>query len=144
MIEYVDDCDEVLSPGDHVAYSQILYMHHCIYVGNGLAVHLTYSGVEEDLFEQLVGKFPFWVIEHDNAYSPEIIVERARSKMHEKNDYNIIFNNCEHFCEWACTGFAWSHQVFGTLGMGLLLGPLGHILGQISNDGGCQKYKLRL
>ena len=139
---YVDDCDEVLSKGDHVAYSRLLYAHHCIYIGKGWAVHLTDKGVVKDLFEDMVGSSEFWVIEHDNGYSRKKIVKRAKRKVNGYDKYNLIFNNCEHFCEWCCTGFAWSHQVFGSVGLGFL-GPAGHVLGQIANDGGCQKYRLR-
>ena len=143
MIQYIDDCDEVLNPGDHVAFSRGLYTHHCIYIGDGWVIHFASDGITKDLFDDIVGSNAFWVIEHDNGYSPRKIVKRAKKKLYGNDKYNLVSNNCEHFCEWCCTGYAWSHQVFGTLGMGVLFGPLGHVLGQISNDGGNQKYKLR-
>lgn len=45
-----------------------------------------------------------------HLYSPEETVERARS-MIGKSDYNIIFNNCEHFALWCKTGVKESKQV---------------------------------
>lgn len=44
------------------------------------------------------------------VYSPEETVERARSKVGEK-EYNLIFNNCEHFAIWCKTGIHKSTQV---------------------------------
>lgn len=43
-------------------------------------------------------------------YSPEETVERAESRLGEKN-YNIATNNCEHFAVWCKTGKSESTQV---------------------------------
>lgn len=43
-------------------------------------------------------------------YSPEETVRRARSKLGE-SEYNLIFNNCEHFAIWCKTGVSKSEQV---------------------------------
>lgn len=43
-------------------------------------------------------------------YSPEETVERAESQLGE-GDYNLVFNNCEHFAVWCKTGVHESSQV---------------------------------
>jgi hypothetical protein len=43
-------------------------------------------------------------------YSPKEIVRRARSRIGE-NDYRLLTNNCEHFCNWCLYGVNRSAQV---------------------------------
>jgi hypothetical protein len=44
-----------------------------------------------------------------NVYSPEVIVERALSRLGER-EYALFHNNCEHFAVWAATGVSFSEQ----------------------------------
>ena len=44
------------------------------------------------------------------AFTPEEVVERAQSRMGERN-YNLLVNNCEHFAVWCKTGISDSKQV---------------------------------
>ncbi|RYH55903.1 hypothetical protein EVY07_21620, partial [Enterobacter hormaechei] len=41
--------------------------------------------------------------------TPEIVVERARNRCGEQN-YNFLFNNCEHFAVYCKTGVSESEQ----------------------------------
>jgi hypothetical protein len=41
-------------------------------------------------------------------------VHRARARLGEDR-YNVLTNNCEHFCEWCVQGEPRSHQVDGLL-----------------------------
>lgn len=45
-----------------------------------------------------------------HLYTPEETVERAKSRLGEKN-YDLAINNCEHFAFWCKTGISDSHQV---------------------------------
>jgi hypothetical protein len=45
-----------------------------------------------------------------SPYSPEEVVRRARSRPGE-NDYRLLTNNCEHFCNWCLNGVSHSAQV---------------------------------
>lgn len=57
--------------------------------------------------------FPFSAFsffESYKLYSPEETVQRARKELGKKN-YNLFFNNCEHFAIWCKTGIHESHQV---------------------------------
>lgn len=49
-----------------------------------------------------------------HLYSPEETVWRAKSRLGETN-YNLLFNNCEHFAIWCKTGISESHQVNGVI-----------------------------
>ncbi len=43
-------------------------------------------------------------------YSPDEIVERARSKIGEER-YSLLLNNCEHFAIWCATNVSESQQI---------------------------------
>ena len=45
-----------------------------------------------------------------HLYTPEETIERAKSRLGEKN-YSLEGNNCEHFAFWCKTGISDSHQV---------------------------------
>lgn len=111
--------------GAHLSSGRTGYTHHGIYVGDGKVVH--YSGLANGLSkgnicETTIEKFnlgrdKITVITHPNPseyFTPIEIVKRARSRIGE-NDYNIIFNNCEHFATWCATGTASSEQVKRTV-----------------------------
>ncbi|MCR5347518.1 MAG: lecithin retinol acyltransferase family protein [Fretibacterium sp.] len=98
-----------------------VYDHYGIYVWNpssdqASVVHYTdeeghdFSGVvrETPLGDFLQGASEFSVCRfkptnHSCIYSGEETVSRARSKL-GCGDYNLLFNNCEHFAVWCKTG----------------------------------------
>jgi hypothetical protein len=94
------------------------YDHHGVYVGSGTVVH--YSGlsgfwqcgqVEEVSVSQFANGHPVKIADHlGSPYSAEEIVRRARSRLGE-NDYRLLTNNCEHFCNWCVSGVSRSAQV---------------------------------
>jgi hypothetical protein len=47
---------------------------------------------------------------YKNSFPPEVIVERAKSRLGE-DSYSVFNNNCEHFCLWCITGEHTSAQV---------------------------------
>jgi hypothetical protein len=104
--------------GAHLTTSRWGYYHHGVYVGHGRVVH--YSGlsgfwqcgpVEEVSLFQFVGGRPVRIVPHpESPFSPEEIVRRARSRLGE-NDYRLLSNNCEHFCNWSLSGISRSAQV---------------------------------
>jgi hypothetical protein len=90
-----------------------------VYVGAGRVVH--YSGlsgslwqcgpVEEVSLPRFADGRPMQIVEHPySPYSPAEIVRRARSRVGE-NDYRLLTNNCEHFCNWCLSGLSHSDQV---------------------------------
>ncbi|MGE8653361.1 MAG: lecithin retinol acyltransferase family protein [Acinetobacter gandensis] len=110
-----------LQSGLHVKVSRGVYTHHGIYIGDNQVIH--YSGfaeafkkgaIEQTSLESFLGGVDdFKVVNypsHQNIYSLEEIVHRAQSCLGE-DDYNLFFNNCEHFACWCVTGKSRSEQV---------------------------------
>jgi Lecithin retinol acyltransferase len=103
--------------GAHLTTLRRGYTHHGIYVGYGRVVH--YSGlsgfwqcgpVEEVSLSRFAVGCPVQVVNQERAsYSPQDIVRRARSRIGE-NDYRLLTNNCEHFCNWCVCGVSRSAQ----------------------------------
>lgn len=62
-----------------------------------------FMSVALDLYHLLQG-------ETYHLYTPEETVERAKSRLGEK-DYNLATKNCEHFAIWCKTGISESTQV---------------------------------
>ena len=104
--------------GAHLTTSRRGYNHHGVYVGRGRVVR--YAGlsgfwqggpVEEVSLSRFVNGHPMRIVDHlESRYSPDEIVRRARSRLGE-NDYRLLTNNCEHFCNWCHSGVSHSAQV---------------------------------
>lgn len=101
-----------LTPGMHVVAHRIGYQHHGIYIGDGQVVaYLLDTGVTVCSWSTFADGDKVTVYEHDDAlYSADEIVDRALDRVGE-DDYNLVFNNCEHFANWCITGQAKSYQV---------------------------------
>ncbi len=103
--------------GAHLETSRVGYNHHGVYVGHGRVVH--YAGfcrrwragpVEEVTLCGFSMGHTVRIIEHPTCtYSPQEIVDRARSRLDERN-YRLLTNNCEHFCNWCIRGLSYSAQ----------------------------------
>ncbi len=90
---------------------------HGIYIGNGRVIHyasrICYPGglIEEVSMVQFgrgravrVGRQP------DGASRGQNVVLRARSRLGERR-YDVVRNNCEHFCNWCQFGEHRSSQI---------------------------------
>ena len=98
---------EVPPVGSHLITPRALYTHHGIYVGNGRVVH--YAGLAHGWIRGPVEEVPLERFAHGHdvrvrrdppRFDPGAVVERARSRVGERN-YRVLTNNCEHFCAWA-------------------------------------------
>ena len=100
------------APGSHLVSSRFGYTHHGIYVGNGEVVHyLLDEGVTLTDLEEFSCGNAVRVRTHPGApYSGEECARRALSRLGE-DEYNLVFNNCEHFATWCATGKKRSPQV---------------------------------
>ena len=104
--------------GAHIVTPRRWYTHHGIYVGAGQVVH--YQGLSSSLHRGSVAKVSLAEFSHgqpvllhgkaDAEYSGIEVVERACSRLGE-DAYDVLRNNCEHFCSWCLTGAARSPQV---------------------------------
>ncbi len=94
------------------------YTHHGIYVGDKEVIH--YAGLSEGLNTAPVEKTSlskfldgnkYTIREHPyTKFSAGEIIKRAYSRLEEDN-YNVIFNNCEHFVNWCIYDISRSEQI---------------------------------
>jgi HRAS-like suppressor 3 len=106
-----------LTPGTQLVARRRGYVHFGIYVGGGRVIH--YAGrlqypqglVEEISLSDFAAGRPVYVGgTRTRVASMEDVVRRARSRLGERS-YDLLLNNCEHFCSWCQTGEARSAQV---------------------------------
>jgi hypothetical protein len=110
--------DEHFPLGAHIVTPRRWYTHHGIYVGAGQVVH--YQGLSSTLrrgpvtkvsLAEFTGGYPVRAhADQGVAYSGIEVVARARSRLGE-NAYDVLRNNCEHFCSWCLIGASSSPQV---------------------------------
>ena len=103
--------------GDHLVTPRTGYTHHGLYIGNQQVIH--YEGkfgsdsgriAKVTLTEFCKGAscrvrdYPLRV------YGRKESIEHACQRVGE-SDYNLVFNNCEHFVAWCIMGFGYSEQI---------------------------------
>ena len=103
--------DKVLEPeiGSIVCCDYIGFQHTGIYVGNGFIVSLKDTGVvtKEHAYDFKKGKNAINIYVSCNGKKPvgnKKCAERAMKKLHEKIGYDLLSNNCHHFCSGCLTG----------------------------------------
>ncbi|CEJ74003.1 NC domain [[Clostridium] sordellii] len=107
--------------GDLIFVDHGLYKHFGIYINDDCVIH--YDGKLDDRFLRnmcvrqtgmdrfLAGKDNFKILNlSKNPIPPHEVVNRAKNHLNERN-FNLIFNNCEHFAYWCKTGLKKSYQV---------------------------------
>ena len=115
-----------------------LYKHYGIDCGDGTVIHYRKPSetVERTSLETFSKGNPIYVAEYSKGfgYISDAVVERAESRLGER-DYNLLFNNCEHFTSWCKTGISDSKQVrnylpaVSTLDISKLYEPVRQALG---------------
>ena len=94
-----------LVPGTRLVVSRRGYRHHGIYAGRGRVIHYAGRGryplgcIEEISLDEFRGPRPLHVGIAPHASRGREIVQRARSRLGECH-YDVLSNNCEHFCSW--------------------------------------------
>jgi hypothetical protein len=102
-----------LATADHLQVPRRhgLFNHHGIDLGDGTVAHylegreILRSPISEFSQGELVS-----VLNHANASPAGVTLRRAMGRLGEQN-YNLLFNNCEHFATWCKTGRHRSGQV---------------------------------
>lgn len=91
-----------------------LYKHYGIDCGDGTVIHYRKPSetIERTSLETFANGGSIYVAEYSDGfgYIPDVVVERAKSRLGERN-YNLLFNNCEHFTNWCKTGISDSKQI---------------------------------
>lgn len=88
---------------DHLRASRFGYTHHGLYFGHYQVIHYQNGKVRVDSLEDFKKGCEIRVIDSVTTYSKENIISRAFSRLGER-EYNLIFNNCEHFVNWCRSG----------------------------------------
>ena len=88
-----------------------LFNHHGIDLGDGTVAHyLEGREILRSPLEEFSQGQPLRVISHTEASPVGVTLRRAMGRLGEQ-DYNLLFNNCEHFATWCKTGRHRSEQV---------------------------------
>ena len=90
-----------------------LFHHHGIDLGDGTVAHyLEGRQILRSPVEEFCRGQPIQVVAYpEGSCSPaNATLQRAQSRLGEQN-YNLLFNNCEHFAHWCKTGRHRSTQV---------------------------------
>src|SRR5262249_40432280 len=106
------------SLGAHLVTPRFAFAHHGIYIGGGRVVHyssLAHPWRRKPVEEVSLGSFAqhheVWIRAHAAPrFAPKKVIGRARSRLGE-DEYRLLSNNCEHFCEWCVQGEHRSYQV---------------------------------
>jgi hypothetical protein len=104
--------------GAHLVTPRRTFTHHGIYVGRGRVVQygglvraLRRGPVEEVSLSQFAQRRSIWIRTPESRWlNPDEVVQRARERLGEDR-YDVLTNNCEHFCEWCVRGEHRSYQV---------------------------------
>lgn len=97
-----------------------LFLHHGIDLGDGSVAHyLEGREILRSPLEEFSRGQDVSVVSHDQASAAGVTLRRAMSRIGEQN-YNLLFNNCEHFANWCKTGRHRSGQVEDWLHTGSL------------------------
>ena len=84
----------------------IPYEHHGIDRGDGSVIHYSKQGeavIKRTTLETFARGGIVRVKSQPTAFIPSIVIERAESRLGER-EYDLFFNNCEHFANWCKTG----------------------------------------
>ena len=91
-----------------------IYQHHGIDMGDGSVIHYRKPSeiIEQTSWNTFSRGDKVYIREYPQGFSflPEMVIHRANSRLGE-NNYNFLFNNCEHFATWCKTGISESKQV---------------------------------
>ncbi|NES73597.1 MAG: NC domain-containing protein [Okeania sp. SIO2D1] len=89
-----------------------VYEHHGIDYGDGSVIH--YRKTTETIARTPLNTFShgqkIYLKSYKVCYIPDVVLQRATSRLGEQQ-YNILFNNCEHFATWCKIGKNYSKQV---------------------------------
>ena len=88
-----------------------LFLHHGIDLGDGTVAHyLEGREILRSSLDDFSQGQPVSVVPHAVCSPQGVTLRRAMGRIGEQN-YNLLFNNCEHFATWCKTGRHQSAQV---------------------------------
>jgi Lecithin retinol acyltransferase len=106
-----------MARGDQVyTFREIMgvpYEHHGIDFGDGTIVHYSKIGEAEiarTSREAFAQGGAVYVKQPSTSFIADVVLDRAQSRLGERQ-YDLFFNNCEHFADWCKTGLGTSNQL---------------------------------
>ncbi|MEM8502821.1 MAG: lecithin retinol acyltransferase family protein [Cyanobacteria bacterium P01_D01_bin.1] len=84
----------------------IPYEHHGIDRGDGSVIHYSKQGeavIKRTTMDSFARGGVVRIKPQPTAFIPSLVIERAESRLGER-EYDLFFNNCEHFANWCKTG----------------------------------------
>jgi hypothetical protein len=89
-----------------------MYEHHGIDCGDGTVIHYRKPSetIERTSLEIFSQGQRIYVKPYAIRYIADTTIYRAESRLGER-EYNLLFNNCEHFATWCVTGISNSKQI---------------------------------
>jgi Lecithin retinol acyltransferase len=86
------------------------FVHHGIDCGDGTVIHYEVGRIIRIPINTFCDEKKYFVKQYTYCDADNIVIERAESRLGE-SEYNLLFNNCEHFAVWCKTGQHKSEQV---------------------------------
>ena len=97
-------CKTGLKMGDHIYTDYGRCFHHGIYCGDDEVIHyVNGKRIDKTQLCKFAKKQRIHIKRHRKSFSQTRVVKRAKRRLGERN-YNLAFNNCEHFANWCKTG----------------------------------------
>ncbi|MGG6294168.1 lecithin retinol acyltransferase family protein [Leptolyngbya sp. AN02str] len=91
-----------------------VYEHHGIDCGDGTVIHFSKAEaqpvIKRSSWQDFSWGNPVYVKEYEVSYIPDVVVERAESRLGDRS-YSLLSNNCEHFATWCKIGRNESKQI---------------------------------
>ncbi len=106
-----------MARSEHIRVKRAAYWHHGIDCGDGTVIHYTGERQEKQdavvrrtTCEEFANGGMIEVVHYKKCDSSDTVIARAESRLGE-NEFQLLFNNCEHFARWCKTGKHHSRQV---------------------------------
>jgi hypothetical protein len=103
--------------GDHIKVNRGMYYHHGIDLGDDTVIHYTgepgkksNASVKRTSMSEFLNGGTYEIVKYSKSLDKEATILKAYKLVGEKN-YNLFFNNCEHFATYCKLGESKSEQV---------------------------------
>lgn len=87
----------------HLKVNRFGYSHHALSIRDALVIHYSEGSVQIQHIEEFAKGSEFYIVDTPRTRSKNQVIQRAHSRLGE-NEYNLLFNNCEHFVRWCLNG----------------------------------------
>jgi Lecithin retinol acyltransferase len=95
---------------NHIYVNCTGFVHHGIDCGDGTVIHYEVDKIVQIPINAFCNGKQYLVRNYARCDLDNVVIERAESRLGE-SEYNLLFNNCEHFAVWCKTGQHKSEQV---------------------------------